>query len=72
MSESAALSIVPDLTKTGMRELKGFDQVSVDYGDCYWSLQVTYDEAEAVASVQKQYVDRNWGFRRKTLRLPVD
>lgn len=72
MSESEVFEIVPALAGSRMRELKGFDGVSVDFGDRYWSLLITYDESLAVNSIQKNYVDRNLGFMRKRLREAVE
>ena len=53
-----------------MRPLKGYDLASVDYGDRYWQLRVTYDENECVESVEKHYVHRSLGLFNHSIRLP--
>jgi len=50
-----------------MRDLKGFDQFSIDFGDRAWTLVVTLDASTNVSSVSKMYVFKPCGLWNKTI-----
>mgnify|MGYP005863271991 CR=1 FL=1 len=66
MPASEAKATVPGLDP-GLREIKGFDQTGVDFGDRYWNLLVSYDGDGRVSEITKNYVDRRIGLFNRSL-----
>ena len=60
MTPREAKETVPGLDLS-LRDMKGFDQDGLDYGDRYWNLLVSYDEEGRVSEITKKYVDRRLG-----------
>ncbi|MES2659892.1 MAG: hypothetical protein V4689_14830 [Verrucomicrobiota bacterium] len=65
MSTKQAHLVVPQL-----ENWKEADQVTVDYGDRYWNLNVFYDAAGKITAINKRYVDRRFGPMNQTIVSP--
>jgi hypothetical protein len=66
MSASETRQYEPRLSSE-MRDLKGFDQFAIDFGDRAWILVVSLDEKTNVSSVSKMYVFKPCGLWNKTI-----
>lgn len=68
MPASEAIKLEPRLSSE-MREVKGFDQVIIDFGDRAWTLIVGIDANANVVSVGKYYTFKPCGLWNKTIYL---
>jgi hypothetical protein len=64
-SREQVLRIIPD-TLIDLRELKGFDIATREYTQwgvrkCWWQLELIYDEADMVKSIEARFTDPNCG-----------
>ena len=66
MMADEIVKIEPRLSSE-MREVKGFDQMAIDYGDRSWQLLVYFDSTLRADRIVKQYVFKSCGFWNKTI-----
>lgn len=68
MTSQEVKNIIPKI-ETTLRDIKGFDQVAIDYGDKYWQIQISYDQKFTVNKIEKKFIYRPLGLFNKSILI---